>query len=44
MPRKIVTLFDRRYSPARIRSRIGERIYPKAVGRDGITVESSIFL
>jgi hypothetical protein len=43
MPRKIVTLFDRRYSPARIRSRIGERIYPKAVGRDGITVESSIF-
>ena len=29
MPRKIVTLFDRRYSPARSRSRIGERIYPK---------------
>jgi len=29
MSRKIVTLFDRRYSPARSRSRIGERIYPK---------------
>src|ERR1700730_4068606 len=43
MPREIATLFDRGYSPARFRSRIGERIYPKAVGRDGITVESSIF-
>jgi len=30
MPRKIVTLFDRRYSPARSHSRIGERIYPKS--------------
>jgi hypothetical protein len=43
MPRKIVTLFDRKIFPARSRSRIGERIYPKAVGRDGITVKSPIF-
>jgi len=43
MPRKIVALFDRRYSPARSRSRVGERIYPKAVGGDGTTVESPPF-
>jgi hypothetical protein len=39
MPRKIVALFDRRCSPARSRSRVGERIYPKAVDRDGTTIE-----
>jgi hypothetical protein len=44
MSRKIVALFNRRYSPARSRSRIGERIYPKAVGRDGITMESPFFV